>query len=314
MSKLIHLLTLLICTTAAVAPLQNCTPVPIEGGDDPSSKANVTSTRQSPSVIGVEMPDKYYQNGRLHQLNVNGRKAFLIAPRGPVDSQRRWLWVQKIWHAVPRVLDDQASEAERTETVGHHFYVEAALAKGFHVAGVDMKVTLGSPAGVEVCRQLYDLLIEEYDLNRRARLFGQCNTGLTQYNFAATYPDRVDRIMCLFPVTDMRTWPGLDAVAASKFIANPELGYDLSREELEARLSEFNPIDRLKPLADAGVKLYHIHGELDTVAPYEPNSAELKRRYEALGGDVTIELIKGQDHNTGPWYYRSEKVLEFILE
>jgi hypothetical protein len=260
------------------------------------------------------MQEEYYQNGTLTQLDVDGRKAFVIAPKGPTDSQRRWLWMQKVWHAVPHVLDNPATNSELRDGVGHHFYVEALLAKGFHIAGVDMKVTFGSPAGVEVSRRFYDLLIEQYDLNRRGRLFGQCNTGLTQYNFAATHPDCVDRIMGVFPVTDMRTWPGLEAVAASKYMAYPELGYHLSCEELEERLPQFNPIDRLQPLADAGVKLYHIHGDLDGTAPYEPNSVELKRRYEALGGEATIELVKGGGHDMSPPFYRSEQALAFMLE
>lgn len=55
------------------------------------------------------------------------------------------------------------------------------------------------------------------------------------------------------------------------------------------RLSEHNPVGRLKPLADAGVPILHLHGDNDKVVSLEKNSGELAQRYQVL-----------QDHTSAP--------------
>ena len=44
-------------------------------------------------------------------------------------------------------------------------------------------------------------------------------------------------------------------------------------------------IERLAPLAKAGVPVLHVHGDRDRVVPLDDNSAEFARRYRALGGE-----------------------------
>ena len=39
----------------------------------------------------------------------------------------------------------------------------------------------------------------------------------------------------------------------------------LTLDELTKRSAEFNPIDNLAPLAKSGVKVFHIHGDSDTL-------------------------------------------------
>ena len=118
--------------------------------------------------------------------------------------------------------------------------------------------------------------------------------------------------MC--PATDFRTYPGLANV-----IAGPTkgLGYGLSLKELERRAGEFNPIDNLAPLAKAGVKILHLHGDKDTLVPTDANSTELARRYHELGGDAQIVLLPGlgptKRGHDGPELYQSATLLKFLL-
>ena len=90
------------------------------------------------------------------------------------------------------------------------------------------------------------------------------------------------------------------------------LGYDLTLEELTRRAAEFNPIDNLVPLAKAGVKILHIHGDKDDLVPMAANSTELARRYRALGGSAEIVVLEGLGHG-GHEFYESGPLLKFLL-
>ena len=90
------------------------------------------------------------------------------------------------------------------------------------------------------------------------------------------------------------------------------LGYDLSLADLDRRSAEFNPIDNLAPLAKAGVKILHIHGDEDKLVPMAANSTELADRYHKLKGAAEIVVLKGLGHG-GQELYQSEPLLKFLL-
>ena len=254
--------------------------------------------------------------GRLIRFDVDGRQAFLIAPEGRVDSDRRWIWTAPAWLAIQKTGEPEWPEGGPWPTdapISHAFYVRRALAAGFHVSGVDVGYSCGSPPGVELSHHLYELLVREHDLNPCARLVAQSNGGLIHYSWAIAHPDCVERIFGIFPVTDMRSWPGLEKVCGPGSLPSPGLGYDLSVEELEARLAEFNPIDRLAPLAGQELRILHVHGDSDELVPLEPNSAEFARRFRDLGAEIELVVVPGGIHAGTPPFYESERAMEFIL-
>ncbi|MBI3921657.1 MAG: alpha/beta hydrolase, partial [Armatimonadetes bacterium] len=57
------------------------------------------------------------------------------------------------------------------------------------------------------------------------------------------------------------------------------------QEALEYRL---NPVDNLKPLAEAKIPLLHVCGEADEVVPIEENTHVVEQRYRQLGGTITV--------------------------
>jgi len=240
-----------------------------------------------------------YQSGRLTDLRVRGRMAYLVEPTGKVDPQKPWVWTFPFWLAI----NDGHGRLQ------HRFYVEKLLAAGFHVAGIDVGTSCGSPTAVEVCQEFYHLLVREHGLNRRARLIGQSNGGLIAYAWAFRHPDCVERIAGICPATDFQTWPGLANVIA---FPAPGLGYGLSLEQLSGRVSEFNPIDNLGPLAAAGVKILHVHGDKDDLVPMPANSLELAARYKKSGGSAQIVVLKGLGHGGTP-LYESETFIKFLL-
>jgi alpha-beta hydrolase superfamily lysophospholipase len=240
-----------------------------------------------------------YDAGQLVELRVRGRKGYVVRPTGKVDPRGRWVWIFPFWLGI----NDGHGNLQ------HRSYVEAYLAAGFHVAGIDVGTSCGSPSAAGVCHEFYEKLRADHGLNRRARLVGQSNGGLIAYAWAFRHPECVDRIAGICPATDFRTWPTLPNV-----LAFPEkgLGYDLTAAQLAARQAEFNPIDNLAPLAKAGVKILHIHGDQDELVPMGPNSTELARRYRALGGSAEVVVLAGLGHG-GKRLYASQPLLDFLL-
>lgn len=243
--------------------------------------------------------DGTYRNGELIRLTVEGRKAYLIKPTDKVDSQRRWVWVAP-WS---RAVNDENGNIE------HRMYVDRILAAGFHVAGVDVGTSCGSPKGAEVYQKFYEQLIRDYQLNGKARLLGQSNGGLISYAWAFRHPECVERIGGIYPATDFRSWPGLEKVLQ---YPEPALGYGLSLDELTRRSAEFNPIDNLAPLAMVGVKIFHIHGDNDVLVPAEANTIELVASYKRLGGDAAWEPFPGLGHG-GKVFFQSESLANFLV-
>ena len=107
---------------------------------------------------------------------------------GKVDPQKRWVWEFPFWLGINDGFGNLA----------HRHYIEKALAAGFHVAGVDVGGSFGSPAAAEVCQEFYEQLISKHGLHRRARLLAHSHGGLLAYGWAFRHPECVGRIagMC----------------------------------------------------------------------------------------------------------------------
>ena len=266
----------------------------------PASKANADRNAQ-------KIPTKItgtYQGGELVELRVRDRMAYLIKPTGKVGPQKRWVWDFPFWLAI----------TDGFGNVAHRYYVEKSLAAGFHVAGVDVGPSCGSPAAAEVCQEFYEQLVSKPGLHKRARVLAHSHGGLIAYGWAFRHPACVNRIAGMCPATDFRTSPTLPNVVIGP---TKGLDYGLSLKELDRRAGEFNPIDNLAPLAKAGAKILHLHGDKDTLVPTSANSTELARRYRDLGGVVEIVLLQGlpatKRGHDGPELYESARLLKFLL-
>ena len=114
---------------------------------------------------------------------------------------------------------------------------------------------------------------------------GRSRGGLQTLSWAATNPEKVGGFAGIYPVCDLRSYPGLDKAFGA---------YGLKRAELEEQLDQHNPVARLAPLAKAGVPIFHIHGDTDTVVPLKDNSEEVARRYRG-DGEVVVLGVDVQD-------------------
>ena len=177
--------------------------------------------------------------------------------------------------------------------------------RGIAIAGVDVGESHGSPHGRAVYQALYKELTANRGFAKKCVPLARSRGGLMLYNWAVEHPDCVAGIAGIYPVCSIETYPGIDTAAPA---------YEMTEEQLKSRLAEHNPLDRLAPLAKAKVPIRHIHGDQDRVVPLEKNSTLLASNYRKLGGQIEVEVVKGQGHNMWDGWFQSEKLTNFIVE
>jgi len=136
-------------------------------------------------------------------------------------------------------------------------------------------------------------------------MLGRSRGGLQTLSWAAENPGNVSGFAGIYPVCNIASYPGIEKASSA---------YHLSATELQQVLSVYNPIDRLKPLADAGLPLFAIHGDSDLLVPLEANSGELKSRYESLGGKMELVIPAGQGHSMWTGFFQSRELVEFVID
>jgi dipeptidyl aminopeptidase/acylaminoacyl peptidase len=236
-------------------------------------------------------------NTEIIDFTVNGHRAFLIKPRNPAPhGAKPWLWYAPAF-AHPEGWDPPGER--------HAWTVNQLLDKGFAFCGVDVGESYGNAEGRAVYQAFYEVLVKHYKLGRKACLYPESRGGLMAYNWAAEHPKSVQCIAGIYTVCDLRSYPGL---------ANAAPAYGMTEAQLEAALKSNNPIDRLEPLARAHVPIFHVHGDADNVVPMEKNSAEMARRYKALGGKMEVLVIPGKGHEWDDGFWKQPQVVDFLLE
>jgi len=111
---------------------------------------------------------------------------------------------------------------------------------------------------------------------------GRSRGGLWVTSWACDHADQVAGFAGIHPVFDLRTYPGLAKAAPS---------HELKTEELQAKLSEHNPIERVGVVVKAKVPVFIIHGDEDEVVPLKENAAELMARYEVARAKEAVTLV-----------------------
>lgn len=221
---------------------------------------------------------------------VSGRPAFLIRPKtAPPDRPIPWVWYAPvIGNASPNP----------------GWLLQQWLPKGIGMAGIDVGESFGSPQGRAIFTAFWQKLCREYGMSPRPCLLPQSRGGLMLYNWAVENPSRVAAIAGIYTVCDLRSYPGVKRACGA---------YRLTPEELEARLAEHNPIDRLAQLAAAKVPILHIHGDVDKLVPLERNAGELARRYRDLGGPVRVIVVPGKGHQVCPEFFQCQEFADFVV-
>ena len=223
-------------------------------------------------------------------FRLNGHNAFVILPKN-VTEETPWVWYAPTLPGLP-------SKAEV-------WMFERFLAKGIAIAGIDVGESYGSIAGRKTYADFYQHLVTKRKFSKKPCLLARSRGGLMLYNWAVENPEKVGGIAALYPVCNFKSYPGIAKTAKT---------YGMTVAELETQQNKHNPIDRLKPLAEAGVPILHLQGDSDKIVPHEKNTAIIAERYKKLGGTMEVQLVKGQGHNMWKGWFQSEKLATFAIK
>ncbi|HUG67579.1 MAG TPA: prolyl oligopeptidase family serine peptidase [Pirellulaceae bacterium] len=267
-----HNITRLVC---AVASLWLCTVGQVTAADQPTAAP----------VKTLILPGEAFL--------VDGRPAFILWP--PEEKRQK----PQPWIMYTPTLPPYPDSHEK-------WMHERFVAAGVAVAGIDVGEAYGSPAGQKHFTALYHELTENRGFAAKPCLLGRSRGGLWVSSWAIHNVDKVAGIAGIYPVFDLRTYPGLNRAAPA---------YGLQPDELAAKLDEYNPIARINVLAEAKVPVFIIHGDADNVVPLKENSATLFERYkQANAGDaVELVVVEGQGHNFWPGFFRCQELVDFAI-
>ena len=221
---------------------------------------------------------------------VEGRTAFIIpAKTNSALKSKPWVWYAPTLPGLPgkeeQWMFDQFHDA------------------GIAIGGIDVGESFGSPAGRKLFTKFHAEMTGARGYSAKPVLLGRSRGGLMTLSWAAENPDKVAGFAGIYPVCNVASYPGVAKAAGA---------YEMKPEELTARLAEHNPIDRLAPLARAGVPLFAIHGDVDTVVPLAANSGLVKERYTALGGSMQLIIPPGQGHNMWTGFFQCAELVSFV--
>jgi pimeloyl-ACP methyl ester carboxylesterase len=224
---------------------------------------------------------------------IEGRAAFIMWPeQAKRRSPQPWVMYSPTLPAYPDVHEKWM----------HQKFLDAGIA----VAGIDVGEAYGSPEGNRLITALYEELTGKRDFAVKPCLLGRSRGGLWASSWAIANPGRVAAIAGIYPVFDLRTYPGLAKAAPA---------YRLTEAELEQQLSVFNPVSRVSELAKANIPLFLIHGDQDKVVPLKENSATVAEVYEQQGRTSLCELVVApeQGHNMWEGFFRCERLVDFVV-
>ena len=257
-----------------------------------------------------------------------GLLAFASATRG--EAEPPFPGSRRIWHGYERydfrvaeraclvVVPKEAAQAcpwiWRARFFGHEPQADLALLdRGFHLAHIDVAGLYGSPKAVAIWDAFYEYLTTKHNLAKKTVLEGFSRGGLIVYNWAASNPGKVACIYGDAPVCDIKSWPGGDGKgngSPGDWAACLRI-YGLSEEAAVG--FKGNPIDRLEPIAKAGIPILHVCGDADKSVPLEENTGVLEQRYKALGGHMITIVKEGCAHH--PHSLEDPKpIVDFVLK
>ena len=225
------------------------------------------------------------------EFTVNGCRAFVILPpRVWSGKPRPWVWYAPTLPGLPATEENWMFQK----------FLDAGLA----VAGIDVGESFGSPRGRALFTALHHELVSGRGFSAKPCLLARSRGGLMLYNWAVEHPESVACVAGIYPVCNLASYPGLATACRA---------YGLTEPELALRLAAHNPLERIAPLARAGVPVLHLHGDRDEIVPLDRNSAALAERYRQHGGEMRLIVFEGQGHNYWPGWFQSQPLVDFLI-
>jgi pimeloyl-ACP methyl ester carboxylesterase len=236
----------------------------------------------TPSTASFPGAKTQWEGFDRYDFTVNGKPAIVVVPKEPLPG-KAWLW--------------------RGEFFGAFANADAALVtNGFYLVYLAVPDLFGSPAATKCWDAFYEELTGKYGFAKKAALIGLSRGGLYCYNWAIANPDKVACIYADAAVCDFKSWPGGKLKGLGKGDGSADEWQKLLRaygfkSDAEAVAYQGNPVDNLKPLADAHIPLLHVYGDADTTVPWDENTGLIAEHYHKMGGSITLIRKPGVGHH-----------------
>ena len=230
-------------------------------------------------------------------FKVANRNAYLVAPK-KAAAGNPWIW--------------------RARFPGYHAEMDVQmLAKGCHIAYVDVAGLFGGPSAMRIGDEFYRYITTERGLAKKPAMEGVSRGGLFVYNWAVRNSDKVACIYCDTPVCDIKSWPAGQGTG----IGSPSTwkqclaAYKLTEES--AKQFDRNPVDTTKTIAGAKIPILHVVSETDRVVPAKENTYLLRDRLAKHGHSMQIISVPmGTKKSKGHHFTHPQpgRVVEFLTK
>ncbi len=225
-------------------------------------------------------------------FDVEGNTAFVYPAPKPAEG-KPWVWY------APTLKSLTPHERKN--------YFETFVKAGISIAGFDLGEVRGAPASTAKFQLFYEAMVKQ-GYSSKPILLGQSRGGMMTLAWAFRNPDKVRAWVGIYPVCNLSSWP----LVSSK--QQTLADFAMTEPELVAKLAEFNPVDNLKGLLENKVPMFAVHGDKDTLVPYDLNTKILKDRYEAGGGSIQVKVIPDKGHQVDPAFFECQELVDFVLK
>lgn len=222
-----------------------------------------------------------YHGCDRYDFKVLGKNAIIVFPK-KLTPKNKWVWRAEFFDAFPIVDLD-------------------LLEQGWALTYIGISDMYGNDESVEIMRQYQEFLVNAFDLEPKATIFGFSRGAFYAVNYTAKYPQNVGCLYLDAPVLDILSWPagrgksfGGQGTPADWEICKKVLGLT---EETAADYKG-SPKFHIAELAKADIPLILVQGDADIAAPMEENAQLLIDNYEKLGGTkFKVIIMEGKGHH-----------------
>ena len=236
-----------------------------------------------------------YHGCDRYDFKVLGKNAIIVFAK-KFTPKNKWVWRAEFFDAFPIVDLD-------------------LLEQGWALTYIGISDMYGNDESVEIMRQYQEFLVNAFDLEPKATIFGFSRGAFYAVNYTAKYPQNVGCLYLDAPVLDILSWPagrgksfGGQGTPADWEICKKVLGLT---EETAADYKG-SPKFHIAELAKADIPLILVQGDADIAAPMEENAQLLIDNYEKLGGTkFKVIIMEGKGHHPHS-VYDPKPVSDFI--
>lgn len=171
-------------------------------------------------------------------------------------------------------------------------YIFAAISNGADIWGQN------NDAGVDNVKRLLDYLVATYNTQDEAALWAYSAGGVLANRMVMKYPDSVSFVVGTYPVFDL-------TAMYTNYDACTNAWGDGAGDAIRA----IDPADHTDMLTNH--KYYLTHGDADVTVPLATHSQAMK---DALGSNVTLEIVSGGTHNSKDERFHSATALSAFAQ